>query len=291
MLQNRRALLTLIIFLGIVIQSQGKNIVKEIFINAGELLTVDKISIPFLAYNKSGTFNTSNEVINMTVGDTLLLTITNNDSNPHGFAIKNLPSINKTIEVKSSATIKISSLEEKVLVFYDPLNYPNNRYMGLGGMICFKNTTYHKYYYWNLKEHEVAFSKKIAAKQTVNWQSYYPDYFTINGLSHPDLQIDTTARVVGKVGEIIRIAVANTGQSKHAIHFHGFHLRVIYSSSDQIDVNSSKDSFPLESMQSLILEMIPDKTGIYSVHDHNLVAISGGGVHPNGMFLMMKIDK
>lgn len=290
MLQKRNVLHTVIIFLGIAIQSPGKNISKEIFINAGELLTVDKIAIPYLAYNKSTAFSTTNEVINIGVGDTLLLTITNNDVNPHGFAIKNYSISNKIIGLQSSITVKIYSPKEKVLVFYDPLNYPNNRYMGLGGMICIKNNLNHKYFYWNLKEHEVAYSKKIAVQQGVDWLKYYPDYFTINGLSHPDLQKDTTARVVGKVGDTILIAIANTGQSKHAIHFHGFHLRVIYSSTDQIDVDSSKDSFPLESMQSLILEMVPDKTGTYSVHDHNLVAISGGGVHPNGMFLMMQID-
>ncbi len=283
-------LIVVVLFIAVKLPLQAITISKNIFINSGELVTVDKIKIPFLAFNPTATFSTTNLVLDFTTADTLLLIVTNNDSQTHGFAIKNYDLENKTIVAKSSITLKVYSTTEKVLVFYDPLNYPQNRYMGLGGMICIHKNLNEKYFYWNLKEHEVAFSKKIATQQVVDWQQYYPDYFTINGLSHPDLQNDASARVVGKVGETIRIAIANTGQSKHAIHFHGFHLRVIYSSTDQIDVDSSKDSFPLESMQSLILEMIPDKSGSYSVHDHNLVAISGGGIHPNGMFLMMKID-
>jgi hypothetical protein len=43
-------------------------------------------------------------------------------------------------------------------------------------------------------------------------------------------------------------------------------------------------------MQALLLEMVPDKPGRYAVHDHNLVAVSGGGIHPNGMFLIMEIQ-
>ena len=273
-----------------VVTSLANTIVKEIFINSGELVTVDKIKIPFLAFNNTSIFSTSNVVLDFATSDTLLLTVTNNDSKTHGFAIKNYPFESKTILINTSIIIKVFSKTEKVLIFYDPFDYPTQRYMGLGGMMCIHKNITNKYFYWNLKEHEVAYSKKIANQEPVDWKQYYPDYFTINGLSHPDLQNDATARVVGKVGETIFIAIANTGQSKHAVHFHGFHLRVIYSSTNQIDVNSSKDTFPLESMECLILEMIPDKTGIYSVHDHNLVALSGGGLHPNGMFLMMKID-
>lgn len=62
MIRKPYSLISLILFLGIGIQSQGKNIVKEIFINAGELFTVDKIAIPYLSFNKSAAFSTTNEV-------------------------------------------------------------------------------------------------------------------------------------------------------------------------------------------------------------------------------------
>jgi FtsP/CotA-like multicopper oxidase with cupredoxin domain len=162
--------------------------------------------------------------------------------------------------------------------------------MGLAGMISVNMPIDSKIYFWNLKEHQTQFSAALTQKIKVDWGKYYPDYFTINGLSFPDLQNDVSAKPTGKVGERILIAITNTGQSKHSIHFHGYHSKVIATTSNLMMVNDSKDTFPLESMSGLLLEMIPDKPGKYSVHDHNLVAISGGSMHPNGMFLMMEIE-
>ena len=70
----------------------------------------------------------------------------------------------------------------------------------------------------------------------------------------------------------------------------GYHLEIISSSENESHEGRSKDTFPIKSSQSMILELIPDKTGEYPVHDHNLVAVSGGGIYPNGMFLTMLIE-
>ena len=120
--------------------------------------------------------------------------------------------------------------------------------------------------------------------------NYYPDYFTVNGKSNPDINNDADARVIGGVGDTIRIYIANTGQSIHSMHFHGYHLRILYSSENVTHVDRSKDTFPIKSMETLVLELVPDKVGEYPVHDHNLVAVTGGGIYPNGMFLTMLIQ-
>ena len=52
-----------------------------------------------------------------------------------------------------------------------------------------------------------------------------------------------------------------------------------------------KDTFPIKSMETIVLELVPDKPGHYSVHDHNLTAVTGGGFHPKGMLVLMAIDK
>ena len=51
-----------------------------------------------------------------------------------------------------------------------------------------------------------------------------------------------------------------------------------------------KDTFPVYSMETVVLELVPDKVGEYPVHDHNLVAVSGANLYPNGMFLTLFID-
>ena len=163
--------------------------------------------------------------------------------------------------------------------------------MGLAGMICVNNSTTDRKFYWNIKEHQTAYNNQIATGvSSVNWSAYDPDYYTINALSHPDLENDTTAKVLGNIGDTIHIFMSNTGQSVHSIHFHGFHCRILFSSAGPDQTNRVKDTFSMKSMDAIVLEMIPDKLGEYTVHDHNLVAVSGGGVHPNGMMVVMKIE-
>lgn len=287
---NKSLSLVLLYCLCNVLAVQGKIIRQNLYINSGTFTTVDKKAFPMWCFNKTNQFNATNASIDIAPADTLIIMVTNNDIRNHGFALKNYNIASKIMLPNASVTDTIISSSEKIIIYYDHLDSPNNRYMGLAGMICISKPSAAKLYYWNLKEHQTNYSRDISDNKKVTWKQYYPDYFTINGLSHPDLQNDVSARVIGKVGETIRIFVANTGQSKHAIHFHGFHCTVVSSSNKIMQVNSSKDSFPFMSMESAILEFVPDKVGEYSVHDHNLVAISGGGVHPNGMFIIMKID-
>ena len=262
---------------------------KTLYINRGIFTTVKGTTFPFLAFNNSPTFNSLNEVINVTTNDILILKIINNDTIIHGFDVKKFSGVSATINPADSVTKTLTFSSEKIVVYYDNYQYPNNRYLGLAGMICVNNSTTDKKFFWNIKEHQTVFNNQLASGNSVNWNQYDPDYFTINGLSFPDLQNDSTARILGNVGDTIHIFVCNTGESSHSIHFHGFHCKAIFSSVTS-QTNWLKDTFPLKSMESYILELDPDKVGEYAVHDHNLVAVSGGGTHPNGMFIIMKIQ-
>jgi hypothetical protein len=262
---------------------------KTLYINKGIFTTVDTLQFPCFAFNGTGVFNSYNELIILKTDDTLVLKVINNDTSIHGFSLQNKPLVNDLINPHDSAVHTLDFGNEGIYIFFDAYQYPKNRYMGLGGMICVSNHKHAKNFYWNIKEHQMSYSQQIDNNMPVSWQDYYPDYFTINGKSHPDLQLDTTAKVLANIGDTVRIFMANTGQAKHSIHFHGFHSRVIFSSNNYIPKTTEKETFALGSMQCVLLEMIPDKTGLYSVHDHNLVAVSGGGKHPNGMFIIMEI--
>ncbi len=263
---------------------------KRLYINNGTFTTVDTLQFPYYSFNGSKNYSPTNEVINMRSNDTLVITVINNDTSVHGFMVQGYSMASIQLNPKDSFQKKLTFSKEGVYIFYDDFQYPLNRYMGLGGMICVNNHKNTKNFYWNLKEHQKTYNKDIANNLNVDWSTYYPDYFTINGKSYPDLQNDTTARVLANVGDTVYIFIANSGQSKHSIHFHGFHSRVLFSSANYIQDNTIKETYPLNSMQCVLLEMIPDKVGLYSVHDHNLVAVSGGGKHPSGMFIIMKIQ-
>jgi FtsP/CotA-like multicopper oxidase with cupredoxin domain len=262
---------------------------QTLYINRGVLVTVKNTSFPFLAFNSGPAFNSLNTVVNVRPNDQLILKVINNDTTLHGFAIKGYPGIGGLINSSDSLTDTLVCASEKALVYYDNYQYPKFTYLGLAGMICVSNHSSSTKYYWNLKDHETGYNNTLAANGSVNWMKYYPDYFTINGLSFPQLQNDTLAKINASVGDTLHIFIVNTGHSSHSLHFHGFHSRII-SSYLNVQTGWIKDTFPLQSMDAMVLELVPDKTGRYSVHDHNLVAITGGNTHPNGMFTIMDIQ-
>lgn len=267
---------------------KSNKVFQSLFINRGTLTTVKGNTFPFLAFNSTLTYNSSNAVINCLVNDTLILTVNNNDSIIHGFKVKNYSGISYTINPSANITCTLIPNQRCIYTFYDHLNFPRNTYMGLAGMIAVKEKINDKVYYWNLKEHQSLYNLQLG--YNADWSVYYPDYFTINGKSFAQVQLDPTAKIQAQVNDTIYIYVQNTGQSMHSLHFHGFHPTAVYSDSKLIKSGWSKDTWGMFSMDALVLKMIPDKSGKYSVHDHNLVAVTGGNTHPNGMFTIMQIN-
>ncbi len=263
------------------------SIARTVHIDRGIFTTVHGTTFPWLAFNSTPLFDPLNAVIVLSPGDVLELTVVNNDTTVHGIAIAGVLSQPGSILPGDSLTVELVTTIERNYIYSDPTAYPKNTYLGLAGMICVTAAT-SQVYFWNIKEHERSFNDTLASGGTVDWSTYDPDYFTINGLSHPDLQNDLTAKINCTLGDTVRIFVTNTGQSAHAIHFHGFHCTALYNS-DALRTGWSKDTWPLRSMQCALLEFVADKVGRYSVHDHNLVAVSGGGTHPNGMFIITDV--
>lgn len=253
------------------------------------MTTVDANTFTYYAFNATPTFNQTNARIQIAPGDSLYISVVNTDVIEHGFNITNTVGYGTTIPAGDTVTIPTLFSDFGAHIFYDSLNYPTFRYMGLGGMIVVDATNYSSFY-WNIKTHLGIWNDSLENGYTVDWSTYYPDYYTINGNSNPDINADADAKVVGNVGDTIRIYIANTGQSIHSLHFHGYHLTILNADIHQAHVGRSKDTFPIKSMEVLILELVPDKPGEYPVHDHNLVAVTGGGMYPNGMVLTMLIQ-
>jgi hypothetical protein len=266
----------------------GNTVNKTIYINTGKLETFLKISIPYLAFNDSKDFVVNSSIINLQPSQKLVLKVINNDTVAHQFAIKDIDG-KATINPKDSIIRTIVFGDElKNYIFFDPSMFPTNVYMGLGGMICISKSKNNKKFFWNLKEHQLEFNNAIGRGKGVDWTNFNPDLFTINGFTFPFNIDDTSANVIANIHDTIHIYIANTGLGIHAIHFHGFHCRVIWASNARL-IDTSKDSFPIKSMETMLLEMIPDKIGEYTVHDHNLIATTTLLRHPSGMMQIMKI--
>jgi hypothetical protein len=270
--------------------THAATISKTLYINRGEFSTVSHVKFPYFAFNNNTQYKSQNEIIQISTTDILILKIINNDSVLHGFNIKRYTDLNATINPKDSIIDTLTFTTQGIFIYYDSYQYPKYRYMGAAGMITVLNSTTDKKFYWNLKEHQSTYNQLLGENKKVDWSAYTPDYFTINGFSFPDVLNDTLSWVNGKIGDTIHIFIANTGQSAHAIHIHGFHGKTIFSSVSG-EINWEKDTFPIRSMEAIILELIPDKPGFYSIHDHNLLAITAGGIYQRGMLTLMNFIK
>ena len=260
---------------------------QTLYINRGSLTTIKKTTFPAVAINPTPIFETRCAVLSVLTGEQLDVTVVNTDSVVHGFSVSGFPSESVTIKSGDSATLHLTFEKEGIYVYYDSVKYPSYVCLGAAGMITVSRSYEHSFF-WNIKDYQSSLNQAIALGESFSKQSYDPDFFTINGLSYPDIQSDTTARVWGSVGDTVRIYLANTGQSMHSIHFHGFHPTCLFSTSSAMRVGWSKDTWALRSMDAVLLEFVVDKPGRYSVHDHNLVAVTAAKTHPNGMFTIME---
>ncbi len=270
------------------IEAPLPTVAKTLYINKGQMTTVDGIQFPTLAFNGSATFDAFNEIVHLQPGEALSLTVVNNDDQPHNFQIKGMNVPDTPIPAGDTAVFEIDFPDKGFFNYFDNFA-PENYYRGLAGMVVVDDFA-GNHYFWNLREHESAKNIALGNGQSVDFTTYQPDYFTVNGKSQPDVQNDPLAAVEGQVGEPLRIYIANSGLMSHSIHLHGFHATLIRSSKYPAHDGRVKDTFPIETQETLILEIVPDKPGIYPVHDHNVVAVTGGGEYPNGMLVLMDIQ-
>lgn len=267
--------------------SYSATVNERIVILRDSLTLSDGGKIPYITFNFTEIYNSTNSRVELNLNDQLDLWVVNFDTTVHEFAIKGVTSV-FSIPVGDSIFTSNIFNSAGAFIFYDPINFPDNAYLGLSGMIAVKDHS-HASFFWNIKEHKDAWNNSITSGGTVNWSNYYPNYFTINGKSAPNINSDVDARVTGSVGDTLMIYVTNTGQSIHPLHFHGYHVDVMYSSKFPSHVGRSKDSEGVYSFEGSVFRLIPNQPGEYPVHDHNLVATTGGNIYPLGMFLTMLI--
>lgn len=265
---------------------------QELWINNGVSNIVDSPEIPYTAFNSTIDFDTRNVVLSVQPGDTILFTIHNNDTLTHGFDIKNIsvPGGPFTIAPADFIEVSVKFENEGAFIYYDSYNYPHYKSLGAAGIIHVSNAP-HAAFYWNVKEHDKPWNQEITTGGLPPISAYDPLYFTINGLNNPETQEDPVSKITGSVNDTLIVCITNSGQMAHSIHFHGYHATITYSSAFPTHVGRQKDTFPILAMETLVIYIVPDKPGIYPIHDHNLVATSGNGIYSNGMFQIIEITE
>ena len=278
----------LFLYISTAFNSFSGQITDTIYINSGMLQTFNGSSVPYKCFNPSNIFDKRNAILSYSISDTVSLTVFNNDMIPHRISSNQLGITSGLIAPGMNETVSIHSVASGTFIYHDPEDYPNNKIMGLAGMIVFRNSSLASFY-WNLKEIDTLWVNDIYSNTQLSTE-YNPKFFLINGNHNPEINEDASARVIGNVNDTIYIHIANTGNSIHSIHFHGYHLKITQSSEHQEHQGRIKDTFPINPMETLTLELVPHQPGEYPVHDHNLIAVTGANIYPNGMFLTMLIE-
>tara|TARA_B100000809_G_scaffold243770_1_gene269091 strand:+ start:1919 stop:2791 length:873 start_codon:yes stop_codon:yes gene_type:complete len=281
--------LCIALFLLSINQVHASSVNSSLYIIGDSLQTVNAGKMPYFTFNKTNSFSQKNAIIELNVGDSLNLWIHNTDSIDHIFDIKGVVGINRIVPSGDSVNIIHQFNTAGLYIYYDSLNFPVYSYLGLAGSIVVKDNN-HSSFFWNTKEHQSSWNESLATGGSVLWNDYQPDFFTINGLSHPDIITDPQINIVGNVGDTILVYIANTGRGMRSIHFHGYHAEIKYSSKYPSHIGRSKDTFPIHSMETVVLQIVPDKPGEYPVHEHNLIAVTGNSFYPNGMFSITNIQ-
>jgi FtsP/CotA-like multicopper oxidase with cupredoxin domain len=272
---------TLSILLIVLVQSSFAGVVTDtVYINRGVFTAVDSTQFNYIAFNTDTAFKQTNAVLQIDLGDTLCLTIINTDTLQHHFTYTGGGST--LIAAGDTASTCISYSNSGAYQYYDDSNFPVNAYLGLSGIIHVKDGNTPTFY-WNMKDHDANWNQ-TAEQSSPDWSTYYPRYFTLNGLSHPQTNMDSTSRIIANVGDTVHIILSNTGIGVRSIHLHGYHAKILFSSKHPSHVGRDKDTFPVMPMESLLLELIPHQAGEYPVHEHNLVGVSANNMYPNGMF-------
>lgn len=240
----------------------------------------------YCAFNQDTNFSRRNTNYQCDVGDTILITIYNNDVAPHSFIIDGYITGN-IISPASWANFQFVPNIQRSYRYYSSLS--NGAKLGASGVVVAGWTSYIRYT-WNLFDQDSVFAECFNQQTcaTVD-NTYHPGVFFINGITYPLTSTDTQTEINGMVGDSIVISIVNSGHMVHSIHFHGYHVTIL-SSDQRSQMNGwSKDSFPVSVGDHVTVLLVPDKEGMYPVHDHNLVATTNMGLYPGGMIAMLNI--
>jgi FtsP/CotA-like multicopper oxidase with cupredoxin domain len=261
----------------------------ELHIRSGVTTLFDGTSVPAKAYTTSDNFVRNSDILALSEGQNVLFRVINDDVEEHGFTASGLITI-ASIAPTDTVDQEITLNTPGIFRYFDPVDSFRNTYLGLSGIIHIKETgDPASYFYWDLREISPVWNDELIVNNSVDPLTYSPEYFQINGNSSPDIDLDPLAKITGSVGEEIRVVIMNNGQSIHSIHFHGYHAEILIHSSNPEQQGRSKDTFPIYPSAHLLLSFTPDKPGLYPVHDHNLVAVTGGGIYHAGMFTTLEI--
>lgn len=248
-------------------RSHAATISKTFYINDGLITQPDNIDVYFKGFSStSASLRVPGEAMIVQEGDTINITIENTLGTDHSFVIDGLVDsgviAGGTTKIVSFTANKVGSF-----MFYDKLNAPYNRILGLHGSFAVMpmgssnelyagSPTFTQQYSWLVNEIDATWHTAVKNGSTPT-TAFDPHYFTINGRSmrvpgHPDYAnpaIDSgyakDTRLVGTIGDRSLVRIQNAGLLRHAVHFHANHVEWLATNGAVRNDVWLKDTVPL----------------------------------------------
>jgi hypothetical protein len=240
----------------------------------------------FCTFSSSETFDIKNKNFTLSTDDLLHLTIINSDTVMHTFTINDIFESNNILPPADTLTVELQFSNPGTYAYYS--DFPYGKGLGASGIISV-GWAHHQNFFWNLFDQDVALSEELANGNALGPPANYrPELFLINNLSYPATTSDMDVLIMGMVGDTLIINIHNSGKMNHTIHFHGYHVKILHAKKYQHYIGWIKDSFPVLIDEVMTVELIPDKPGMFPVHDHNLVTVTTIA-YPGGMMTMLHI--
>jgi len=249
-------------------RAEAATLYKTFDITEGFIQQADGVNVYFRGFSgNSNSLHVPGEVLVMQAGDTYSLTIRNNLNSDHSFVINEL-GVNTSIPAGRTRTVTITANQPGTYMYYDAVDYPDNRLVGLhGALVVFPsgtNTTLEsgrdmpkQEFVWMFNDIDPAWNNAIRNNNNTP-NSYTPRYFSLNGLyGRPpgapgamdpalDSMADKRTAIYGHLGDRTMVRCLNAGKAQHAVHCHGNHMEWISSNGKQRDHVWKKDIIPLD---------------------------------------------
>jgi FtsP/CotA-like multicopper oxidase with cupredoxin domain len=258
--------------------------VVDLYIVEGKVSN-DIYEMPFFTFNTRDQFDSSNAVLRFEPGDVVTFRVTNHADFTCGFRIESYGKID-AIAMGETEELTVTLDQSGTFLYEDHIG--DHRALGLGGMLVVSDFNGPEFYAV-FTEHNRDWIDAIADGGSYDRTDYHPTAFTINGFGFPRTLTDSLSFIEGQVGQTIRVHMTNAGMMHHFPHWHGYHVRIVEASKQLHYVGRLKDSYGMMPGESVTVELIPDKPGMFPVHNHNLVTTTIGGNYPGGMMMHMHI--
>ena len=116
---------------------------------------------------------------------------------------------------------------------------------------------------------------------------YEPNFHIVNGLTFPDLAGDPDSLIVCKVGQEVTLRLGNLGHVRQAVHFHGYHVKIVARNNVPETMLPMKDTVELPGYSTLDLVLPINQPGVYPVHPHSLTMVTDNGLYAGGQILLI----